>query len=320
MVRIAGVAVLAVSCGLAADAVAPSLPAIAERGVRLAGTGRCAEALPLLRKSEGHIQHLDLKRRAGAAGVKCAMALDRRDDALHFIQTLNREFPHDAEILYLTTHVFSDLSIRASQELLYSNPASPQVHLLNAEALETQGKWKDAEFEYKAVLEKAPGMPGIHFRIGRLILSQPKTDSTFPEASKEFERELEIDPDNAGAEYVLGEIARQSEEWPGAIAHFSKASKLDVRFADAFIGLGRALTSADKPKEAIAPLETAVKLQPENPAAHFYLSTAYRHAGRRQDADRELAVHKEMADKASETRGHLQTSILGPQQVENPPP
>ena len=320
MVKIVGLAVLAVSCGLAADAVAPSLPAIAERGVRLAGTGHCAEALPLLRKSDGHVQDPDLKRSLGAAGVKCAMALNRQDDALRFIQTLNREFPHDAEILYLTTHVFSDLSIRASQDLLYTNPASPQVHLLNAEALETQGKWKEAEFEYKAVLEKDPHRKGIHFRIGRLILSQPKTDSTFPEASKEFERELEIDPDNAGAEYVLGEIARQSEEWPSAIAHFSQASKLDVRFADAFIGLGRALTSADKPAEAIAPLQTAVKLQPENPAAHFYLATAYRHAGRKQDADRELAVHKEMADKASAARGHLQTSILGPQQVENPPP
>ena len=320
MVKLAGLAVLAAGCGWAADAVAPSFPAIAERGVQLAGTGRCAEALPLLRKSERHVQDLELKRSLGAAGVKCAMAIDRQDDALRFIQALNREFPHDAEILYLTTHVFSDLSIRASQELLYTNPASPQVHLLNAEALETQGKWKEAEFEYKAVLEKDPRRPGIHFRIGRLILSQPKTDSTFPEAGKEFERELEIDPANAGAEYVLGEIARQAEEWPGAIAHFSKAGKLDVRFADAYIGLGRALTSADKPTEAIAPLETAVKLQPENPAAHFYLATAYRHAGRKQDADRELAVHKEMADKASAARGRLQTGILGPQRVENPPP
>ncbi|HSM78058.1 MAG TPA: tetratricopeptide repeat protein [Bryobacteraceae bacterium] len=310
-----GLALITAAFGIAAEGPV-SFSAAAQRGVQLAGTGQCPEALPLLRKAQGHVEDADLKRSLGTAGVKCALAVNQQDDALRFIQALNHEFPHDPEILYLTTHVFSDLSIRASQELLYSAPASPQVHQLNAEALETQGKWKEAEYEYKAVLEKDPRMAGIHYRIGRLILSQPKTDTTFADARKEFEAELAVDPKNAGAEYVLGEIARQSEEWPNAIDHFSRAVKLDVHFADAFLGLGRALTAADKPAEAIAPLETAVRLQPDNPAAHFYLATAYRHAGRREDADRELAVHKKKSDEAAARREHLHESLAGPQQAQ----
>lgn len=307
------------SCAAAAEAPV-SFPAAAQRGVKLAETGHCAEALPLLRKAQGHVEDKELKRSLGASGVKCGMALNQQDDALRFVQWLNHEFPRDPEILYLTTHVFSDLSIRASQDLLFSAPGSPQVHQLNAEALETQGRWKEAESEYKAVLDKDAHLPGIHFRIGRLILSQPKTETTFVEAKREMEEELKLDPRNAGAEYVLGEIARQNEDWPGAILHFSQAAKFDVRFADAFIGWGRALISAGKADEAIAPLETAAKLQGENPAAHFFLATAYRHAGRKEDADREFALHKAKSEKAQQTRDYLQTSIGGPQQVENPQP
>ena len=54
-----------------------------------------------------------------------------------------------------------------------------------------------------------------------------------------MDQEIEIDPSNAGAEYVLGELARQAGQWPEAVGHFSRASKLDAGFGDAFLGLGQ---------------------------------------------------------------------------------
>ena len=49
---------------------------------------------------------------------------------------------------------------------------------------------------------------------------------TFKEqAKKELQQELEIDPANAGAEYVLGELARQTNDFPEAVQHFTKATK-----------------------------------------------------------------------------------------------
>lgn len=310
--------------GLLLAAMAPaaqpaSSSAVARQAIDLAQAGKCRQAVALLRRAEALVKDVDLKRRAGMAGVKCAMSANLQDDALFFIQALSHDFPKDPAILYLKTHVFSDLSIRASQELLYAAPASPQVHQLNAEALETQGKWKEAAYEYKAVLEKDPNMPGIHYRIGRLILSQPRTDTTFADAEKEFKAELAIDPNNAGAEYVLGELARQSENWPEAIAHFSRAVKLDPHFADSFTGLGRSLMESGKANEAIAPLETAIRLEPDNPSAHFYLATAYRHAGRKADAERELAIHKEKSEKAAAAREHLHSSIVGADPIQKEP-
>ena len=47
-------------------------------------------------------------------------------------------------------------------------------------------------------------------------------------------------------------------------------------FNDAFIGLGRSCTSAERRDEALAPPETAKRLPPGNPATHFCLPTAAR--------------------------------------------
>lgn len=299
-----------------ANAVPRSIELQAKQGLSLAQAGRCADALPLLKKANYKELDEDLKKNAGTAGVRCAMMLNKQDDALDFIRALRHEFPRDPEIQFLSVHVFSDLSIRASQDLLFTNPSAYQVHQLNAEALETQGRWDDAMSEYQTVLEKNPKLPGIHYRIGRLILSKPKTATTFDDAKKEFEAELAIDPNNAGAEYVLGEIARERDTWPDAIRHFEKAVQLDGGFADALIGLGRSLADSGKPEEALPPLERAVKLQPDNPAAHYHLAIALKRAGKKDESSKEFAVYRKASERAEQLTHTVQAGVLGPQQVD----
>lgn len=284
-------------------------------GLSLAQTGQCPDALEYLRKANTKPLSQDLKKRLGQAGERCAMLLNQQDDAIDFLRDLRHEFPRDPEVQFLSVHVFSDLSIRASQDLLFTNPGAYQVHQLNAESLEMQGRWDDAMFEYRAVLEKNPNLPGIHYRIGRLILSKPKTATTFDDAKKEFEAELAINPNNPGSEYVLGEMARQQDDWANAILHFGKAVQLDPNFADALIGYGRSLTAAGKADEAIEPLDRAAKLQPKNPAAHYHLAIALRRAGRKEDADRAFADYKQTSEGAQKLTRDVQVGVLGPQQV-----
>jgi tetratricopeptide (TPR) repeat protein len=291
-------------------AVSPQ--AAAQHAASLADTGHCLEALPQLSKALGHVQDDNLKRKVGVAGVKCSMAANDAGRAVSFLVWLNHEFPRDPAILYLSSHVYSDLSVRASNELLSSAPGSPQVHELNAEALETMGKWKEAAEEYRAVLAKDPQIAGIHYRLGRLLLSEPDAPATVKDdARREFEAELKIDPSNAGANFVLGELARQAENWQTAIEYFSKATKLDASFADAYLGLGRSLLGANKATEAVAPLEVAAKLQPNNPVVHFNLATAYRRAGRKADADREFIAHRQASEKVNQTSDEIKKQLSG---------
>lgn len=279
-----------------------------ERAVSLAQSGHCKEALPLLKQAISHAADRDLKRSVGFAGVRCAMMTDQPDAAQDFLRFLNREFPHDPEVLYLSVHTYSDLSSRAAAELATTAPKSDQGRELNAEALETQGKWDEAAKEYRLILQQNPHMPGIHFRVGRLLLSRPNPSPTVAEeAKKEMQQELEIDPSNAGAEYVLGALAQQNQQWDDAIQHFSRATKLDASFGDAFIGLGSCLGSTKRFSEAIAPLETAVKLEPENPAPHYLLAIAYSRTGRKEDGDKQFAIQRQLTQKGAAGEDNSQT-------------
>jgi tetratricopeptide (TPR) repeat protein len=250
-----------------------------------------------LAKNIAHLTDKELQKRAGLDGIRCATLLQQSNQLLDFARILSQQFPRDPEVLYVLVHAYSDLSTRAAQELAHTAPNSIPSLEMDAEANEVQGKWDQAEKDYKKILEENPRYPGIHFRLARLILSKPNPPSDFQEqAKKELQQELEIDPANAGAEYVMGELARQSADFPGAVQHFTKATQLDPNFADAFLGLGISLLTEKNYSEAVAPLEKAAKLQPGNPAAHYNLATAYARTGRKEDAQRELALQQQAAE------------------------
>jgi tetratricopeptide (TPR) repeat protein len=219
---------------------------------------------------------------------------------LDFTRVLNRDFSTDPEALYVLIHAYSDLSTKATQDLARIAPSSIPALELDAETNEMQGKWDEAERDYRKILELNPRYPGIHFRLARIQLSKPNPAPDFREvARKELLQELEIDPTNAGAEYILGELARQSGDLPEALDRFTQATKLDHGFADAYLGLGSLLLTQKKYADAIPPLEMVVKLQPANPLGHYDLATAYARTGRKEDAEREFAVHQQISEQGA---------------------
>jgi tetratricopeptide (TPR) repeat protein len=265
------------------------------QAIMLAQKGHCREALPLLKKATPQITDKQLRYQTAMMTARCAMSLDQTESAVRALLLLNREFPRDPDVLYTTTHFYSELASRASQELAAAAPNSPQAQQLEAEAFESQGNWDKATAQYRQILQQGPTTPGIHYRLGRIDLS--KTPPEADDAKKEFEEELKIDPNNASAEFMLGETARQAGQWEQAIGHFSRASQLDESFVEAYLALGMSLNSAGKFSQALAPLEKYVKSQPGDPAGHYQLATAYARTGRKPEAEREMTLQREAAAK-----------------------
>ena len=271
----------------------------AEKALALAHQGRCREAIPALKRAIGSQAQAVTRKTAGIAGLHCALDLNDRDSALDFIRLLSNQFTRDPEVLFILVHAYSDLSTAAAQELGRTAPQSIAAHKLNAEALEMQGNWDAAQLEYEGIIEKEPSIPGIHFLLGRLLLSRPDArDKPTERAKQEFQKELEIDPQNAGAVYVLGELARRDEDWDEAIARFSQAAKLDTSLAEAYLEWGSCLVTVKKYAEAIEPLRVAERLTPGNPAVHFNLATALSRSGYKEEADREFAIHRSLVATA----------------------
>ena len=273
----------------------------AQRALALASRGQCRQALPLLKRADSQNIKKELLYNLEMATARCAMSVTQPETAVEALLRLNRDFPHDPEVLYVTTHFYGELASRASQNLAATAPNSAQAQQLEAEAFESHQDWDRAQAAYRRILQQYPDRRGVHYQLGRIFLSRNPPD--IAAADKEFQEELKIDPDNASAQFMLGESARQAGHWDDAIARFSKAADLDVGFDEAYLALGMSLNSAGKFTDAIAPLETYVKREPADPAGHYQLATAYARTGHKQQAAKEMELQQQTAAKAP-TQSH----------------
>jgi tetratricopeptide (TPR) repeat protein len=268
-----------------------------ERGIGLAAKGRCREALPILKKYTDGVTDKQLKYRALMSMVRCALNQKDEQAAANTLFNFKREFPGDPEVLYMTSEFFLEIAERASQELAVVAPDSYQTLELQAETLESQSKSEEAATIYRQILQEHPKLRGIHFRLGRMALSQPESRGIAEDAKKEFEQELAIDPVNAAAEFWLGETFRRNAQWDEAIAHFTSAAKIDSNYAEAFLALGMTLNSAERFSEAIPQLQKYIQVSPDDPAGHYQLSIAYKRTGRTEEFARETARLRELNEK-----------------------
>ena len=88
----------------------------AQRGISLAQKGRCKEAIPVLKSASARVTDKQLRFHAAMLLARCAMSIDQSQAAVQALLLLNREFPNDPEVLYTTTHFYSELASRASQQ------------------------------------------------------------------------------------------------------------------------------------------------------------------------------------------------------------
>jgi len=266
-----------------------------QHGIDLVTTGHCKEALPLLKRGLPSIKEKTFRYHAQMAVVRCAMALDDEQAASDTLIALSREDPDNPEVLYIETHFFSELGMRAARRLQARAPDSYQSKRLQAESLESQGKEEQAAEIYRDILKQHPKLAGIHYRLGQIALAEAGQSGSNDAAKAEFQKEIEVDPSNASAQFVLGELDRRSGDFPDAIRYFTAATKLDNGFSEAFLALGMSLTASGKFDEAKAPLKHYVTLQPDDPAGHYQLAIAYARTGDKQAAQREMELQKQTA-------------------------
>jgi tetratricopeptide (TPR) repeat protein len=278
------------------SSVPSSQPVLApEKAIGLAEQGRCRESISALKHAMAATVPAEVRKQAGVLGVRCSLAMDDRDSTDEFIRLLTRQFPKDPDVLFVIVHAYSDLSTRTAQDLGHYAPQSIAAHKLNAEALEMQGKWDPAQLEYEAIIQKDPNVRGIHFLLGRLLLSRPDAGPEAAErARQEFLKEIAIDPSNAGAHYVLGELSRRDGKCEEAIPQFSEAIKFNPNFAEAYLGKGLCLVSLKEYEEAVPSLRSAERLTPGNPEVHHTLATALQRSGHKEEAEKEFSIQRSL--------------------------
>lgn len=304
MARRAIILVLGLALGAAGWGQTPAT------ALQAAESGQCAQAIGAL----AHFASAPaaIRRRAGVDYIRCAMLLGEPSRAARALPALQGRYPRDPEVLFLAVHVYSRLATAASRRLLRVAPGSYQVRELDAEALETQGKWQQAAAAYRQVLQLKPDLPGIHFRLGRVLLAEPDpTPADIAQAKQQFATELKVDPANAGAEYVLGNLAFAARQWPEAVRRLRRATQLNAHFGEAFLLLGRTLMKQRQDAAAIAPLRQAARLEADNPMPHYYLALALFRTGHRKEAARQQQLQRQAILRAQAAKDRVERALQG---------
>jgi len=264
----------------------------------LSELGKYQEALPGLEKGFHQSADPALKRMSGLQLQRAYTGMAQDNKAVEVTLELARLYPEDPEVLYHASRLAANYAYLMLVKLSQKAPSSVWTVQSKGEAFESQGNLDAAIAQYRKVLELDPRRPGIHYRLGRVLLSRSQESSSRAEAAKEFGEELRIDPTNANAAYELGEIFRKSGEPDKAIERFESAVKYYPDFEEAEIGLGRVLIDLGKPDLALPHLRKALSLNAENEVTYYRLSQVYRALGNAAEQKKALAEFRRLRSLA----------------------
>jgi tetratricopeptide (TPR) repeat protein len=258
-----------------------------------AEVGRGKEALPVLERGYRNPPDPEMGRMIGLKLATVYSSLGQQPKAIEVMEGLLERNPNDPEILYRASHLYADRALATMTRLAEVAPKSVWRNMAYGEALEEEKRYDLATVEYRKVIATDPGISGVHYRLGRvLLLESPDNDQARTEALAEFQRELTIEPRNAAAEYQIGEIYRRRGDLASAIDHLSKAVAINPKIGDAQIALARTLIQFKKPQDSVPHLLAAIEVNPQNEVPHFLLARAYRLLGDTAGYQRETTLYQ----------------------------
>ncbi len=220
------------------------------------------------------------------------------------------------------------------------NPSDANLYALTAELLR-HWTWPEAIEVANYGASRYPA--STHFRLAAGIANYGKSD--YKEAVQIFASLLEADPNNSVIADLLGRSCSQladgenegcrgiydfalrhpgnavtttyaavailhapkeQQELDRAAALLEKAIAADPQYAEAYFQMGVLDQARLQWKESAVALERSIALRPSSPEAHYRLSRAYTHLGRREDAQAEIALHQTYSDQA---KNHLDAKM-----------
>lgn len=263
-------------------------------GLTKAELGRCSEAMSVLAAGFDDRSDQDMNKLNGLHLLRCYSELKRTDQALSTSEALLARYPADPEVLYQVSRFHAERSSDLMSTLLRTAPDSAWTHYANAQVQESLNHLDNAAREYRLAIERDPGMAGVHYKLGRVILNGSRAPEALERARHEFELELKTAPNNADAEYELGELDREQGHAQAALGHFGRAIQLHPDFLEARVGMAKTLLGLGQAAEALPHLQVAARLDPNDKVPHYLLASAYKSLGDSGQAAREFEVYRKL--------------------------
>jgi Tfp pilus assembly protein PilF len=287
---------------LALDPSAARIQALAGICEKRAGETEEAErnltaALPLLPNPKLHTLIL-----SNLAQIEYARGeLQQASASIAELMKEDRSEPDDPDILYLAFRVYNDLADSARNKLTIVAPDSGRVHLLMAEEFIKAGDATNAIHQYELALKQDPSFLGVHFELGEALLKESLGEDSLTRAAAELQLALNEDPRNAAAEAKLGFIEGYRGHTAAAEDLYRRALALNPGQLEALLGLGTILRDRGEYGKAAELYARASVSDPLDESIHFRLAQIDRQLGKKDEADREMKLFKEIHDLKSKS-------------------
>ena len=184
----------------------------------------------------------------------------------------------------------------AFHQMVALNADSAEADMLVGEALDGMKDTIGATREFRAAIVANPKEPNVHFGLGYLLWTQ----SQYPEAAKEFQTELDNNPQHMQAMLYLADANIQTGQLEDAGQLLEKLVKINPTSSMGHRDLGIVHAEDGRNQDALREFKTAIALKPDDVSAHWRLGRVYRSMGKTAEAKVEFDKSKSLNQTADE--------------------
>jgi tetratricopeptide (TPR) repeat protein len=204
--------------------------------------------------------------------------------AIHTLESLSTANPKDEQVLFLLGFGYLKQGDSKTAESVFNrmlDVAGPaRAQFLLGRASYEAALFPQAEESFLQVLRLDANFPGLHLELGKLYISERRTD----DAIRELRAALRENPDNEDANYFLGSLLVRESRFEEGIRYLEAAKKLKPDSWAIYFYLGRAKLHEQQTAEAAALLEKAVALNPNDASAQYQFGRALQANGQKDAA------------------------------------
>ena len=170
------------------------------------------------------------------------------------------------------------------RDVLSKNPESATAHNNLANVFRQRGALDEAIIHYRRAIELEPNYEFGRYNLGATLVQKGDTASAIPL----LRVALETDPNNPKAYYSLGTALAQSGRSDEAVICYNRALQIQPEFLDAHTNLANLLLERDDHAGAMMHYRKAVELDPNSAMTHYNLAVGLARDGHKAEAIAEL--------------------------------